>query len=283
MARYMFCFCTHQLPAASTSSRYTIISDEVTGSDLLGLRSGGCQRWKNHARTAERVQHRKKSFVMVGGKFIIHFPSFYFLTSVKLHFHMSDLYVPHDWLWSCLSERRKVADKGAAELWRIAPTHLPQEQPLPSPSSPLEMATKCVFTPFALRQQDARWQMSRQYKKTFRACSDFLRSRLAFITPTLPSLHQRNSWCSCICESFILSERLLCWQKRRQWFHIRFCVYAQCMRRSGRYKWKVCLQTLIHYDTTEKKDSERFLESVKHIQIREIFLCRCLPLLFIIF
>lgn len=33
-------------------------------------------------------------------------------------------------------------------------------------------------------------------QKTLKACSDFLHSCLAFITPTLLSLHQRNSWCS---------------------------------------------------------------------------------------
>lgn len=51
----------------------------------------------------------------------------------------------------------------------IAPTHFPQELPFLSPS-PLETATKCVFTP-VLQQRDACQQMSKQLNKRLLDCA----------------------------------------------------------------------------------------------------------------
>jgi len=97
---------------------------------------------------------------------------------------MPELYVPHDWLWSCLSERRKVPDKGAAESGRIAPTHLPVEHCLPHIL--LRNSNKRVFTP-VLPRQDARWQRAGDQTRDFKSAhADFLHFCLAFISSTSP-------------------------------------------------------------------------------------------------
>lgn len=89
------------------------------------------------------MQHRKKVWWRLEKSLLFNSPSS--LTLVKLHFELSDLWVPHDWLWSCLSERRKVADKGTAESSRIVPTHLPGEHFFSSFS--LENGNKtCIYS-----------------------------------------------------------------------------------------------------------------------------------------
>lgn len=139
----------------------------------------------------------------------------------------------------------------------------------------LEMETKRVFT-----QQDVCWQMSRRSNNRVleHAQTSYTLALLLSLLLYQASTRETAGFLlnTCICESLIPVGRILCWQKRREWFKSGHSAY----RVDGEHKSKgiiadinqkfICsLHPLWH---SWKRDSERFLQSVKHILKREIFL-----------
>lgn len=140
---------------------------------------------------AGRVRHWRESLEKLGGKVYHAFPlPFNLLNLVRLH-SPSEVEVPHDWLQSSLSGSRRAPDKGAEEPSMMAPTHLPGEHLLFSSTLwrqnfylPCTAATGCT-----LANEQSINQSAQTSEVWARAC-------LAFIAPTLQSLHRKSSWCS---------------------------------------------------------------------------------------
>lgn len=146
-----------------------------------------CEQHKGVCKTERKFRERWRKVYYSSSLLLLILPGKNFtFTCLSYKFHMIGS-------GAAYQREEKVPDKGSAESWRIAPTHLPWEHFFPTSLwkwrqnlyLPCAAATGCTLANEHTIKQ-----------KTLKACSDFWHSCLAFITPTLLSLHQRNSWCS---------------------------------------------------------------------------------------
>lgn len=114
-----------------------------------------CEQHKGVCKTERKFRERWRKVYYSSSLLLLILPGKNFtFTCLSYKFHMIGS-------GAAYQREEKVPDKGSAESWRIAPTHLPWEHFFPLLFGNGDKT--CIYP--VLPQQDARWQMSTRSNK----------------------------------------------------------------------------------------------------------------------